>query len=230
MDALRQFPLGAAWPDSPHAVVSCLPTMADVRGYEEKEPRVMAALQSGYPRFVRHRFVADLLKFYLKRSGLTGVEAALVVGRRAAEDLRHHLSCLGGIGVSLQPADAPVYLVHCPQENPVAPALRRFVQHTGCGISSRQAEDLLLKHGLRNDRFVEETCEGHALSQVEGELAVRMGCRQRDVLVCASGMNAFYAGFRAVQDFQRTRNRHRWVQLGWLYLDSGKILQNYFKP
>jgi hypothetical protein len=41
MNTLRHFPLGSRWPDSPHAVISSLPTMQDVRGYEEHEPRVI---------------------------------------------------------------------------------------------------------------------------------------------------------------------------------------------
>ena len=48
MNSLRQFPLGAVFPESPHAVVCSLPTMADVCGYEEKDARVLNALKSGY--------------------------------------------------------------------------------------------------------------------------------------------------------------------------------------
>ena len=40
-------------------------------------------------------------------------------------------------------------------------------------------------------------------------------------------MNAFYAGFRAVQEYQRSRGRSAWIQLGWLYLDSSKILEQF---
>jgi len=101
------------------------------------------------------------------------------------------------------------------------------VQHTGCGISSRQAEDLLIVHGLRESRFEEATFQGNALNKVESDLAQQIGCRQSDVLVCASGMNAFYAGFRAVQELQQSRQRTAWIQLGWLYLDSGCVLQEF---
>ena len=72
MDSFRQFPLGAPFPDSPHAVISSLPSMADVRGYEENEPRVVEALKSGYPRFVVHEFVRRLIEFYVDREALAG--------------------------------------------------------------------------------------------------------------------------------------------------------------
>lgn len=198
--------------------------MADVRGYEEQEPRVLKALKSGYPRFVIHEFVQQLIDFYTERSRLSGRYAVLVSGRRAADDL---LGCLER-GFAKRETDEGVYLVYCDAADAErAHDLRKSVQHSGCGISSRQAEDLLRQHGLLDSRFKEATFSGNALSQVETDLARQIGCRTSDVLVCACGMNAFYAGFRAVQEFQKSRGRGAWLQLGWLYLDSGKILEQF---
>ena len=64
MSSLKHYPLGASVSNSPHSVTTCLPTMADVIGYEEKEPRVMQAMSAGYPRFLRHRWIEELLNFY----------------------------------------------------------------------------------------------------------------------------------------------------------------------
>jgi cystathionine gamma-synthase len=224
MNQFRQFALGEPFPASPHAVISCLPTMADVRGYEEQEPRVMEALRAGYPRFVVHEFVARLSDFYAGREALANRFSRLVAGRRAANDL---LSWLGR-GFSMEEVDDAVYLVHCDASDVQrSHDLRKFVQHTGCGLSSRQAEDLLIQHGIREERFDEENCAGHMLAEVEAGLAAQIGCRSADVLVCSSGMNAFYAGFRSAQEFQSSRGRTAWIQLGWLYLDSGKILERF---
>ena len=224
MNSLRHFALGEPFPASPHAVISCLPTMADVCGYEEHDPRVMDVMKSGYPRFVVHEFVQQLIGFYADRESLAGRYARLVSGRRAANDM---LEWLGEGFVKLE-VDESVYLIHCDaSDEQRSHDVRKFVQHTGCGISSRQAEDLLILHGLREKRFAEESFAGNALSEVEAKLAKQIGCRQSDVLVCASGMNAFYASFRAIQEFQQSRKRTAWVQLGWLYLDSGKILAQY---
>lgn len=224
MDSFRQFPLGAPFPDSPHAVISSLPTVADVRGYEEQDPRVLAALKSGYPRFVVHAFVRQLMEYYCDREALAGRFAMLVSGRRAADDL---LAWLGGAYAKLE-VDEGVFLVHCDGADETrSHDLRKFVQHTGCGISSRQAEDLLIQHGQLGERFSEEGFRGNAQTKVESDLAGLMGCRASDVLVCASGMNAFYAGFRSVHEFSQSRGRAAWLQLGWLYLDSGKILEQF---
>ena len=96
MSSLRHFSLGEPCPASPHAVVSSLPTMADVHAYEQHEPRVVKALESGYPRFVEHTFIKELICFYLNRDGLEGYGAVLIPGRRATQDLVDYI----GKGVS----------------------------------------------------------------------------------------------------------------------------------
>jgi len=224
MDSLRHFPLGEPFPKSPHAVVSSLPTLADVRAYEEKEARVVEALDSGYPRFVRHRYVRDLVSLYLEREALAGRGGALLGGRRVARALCEHV----GRTVDYLEVEPGLCLVHYPAHDAeTAERVGKYLQHVGCGISSRQAEDLLVAHRRLEARHPEESFEGHAESEVERRLAGELGCRTNDVLVCASGMNAFFSGFRAVQEFQRGRKRTRWIQLGWLYLDSGCVLKEF---
>ena len=224
MNSLGHFPLGARLPDSPHAVISGLPTMEDVRGYEEQDPRVLNALKSGYPRFVVHEYVQRLIDFYLEREGLQGKFVVLVDGRRAADDLLREID---GAIAKLE-VDPGIYLVACDAANEVlAKRLRKYVQHIGCAVYSRQAEDLLIRHGLLDGRFEEASVSGNVQDQVESTLAGQIGCRASDVLLASCGMNAFYAGFRAVQEFQRTRGRTAWIQLGWLYLDSGCVLQEF---
>lgn len=224
MDSLRHFPLGSRFPDSPHAVISSLPTMEDVRGYEEQDPRVLGALKSGYPRFVQHEYVGQLLDFYVERAGLVGRAMVLVDGRRALAAALEFL----GPSVSALQVDTGVYLLHVDAEDlALAKQLKKFVQHTGCGIYSRQAEDLLLRHGLLAERFEEPVVSEGARAQVMRVLGERIGCGAGDVTLCTSGMNAFYAGFQAVRTCQRARGRTAWVQLGWLYLDSGCVLKEF---
>lgn len=224
MNSLKHFPLGAPFPESPHAVASSLPTMAAVRGYEEKDPEVMQAVQTGYPRFVAHVYVRKLIAYYVEREALTGRGAVLIPSRRAANYL---IDSVGG-ELAIWPVEEDLYLVHYNAVDEVqAKSVGKYQQHVGCGISSRQAEDLLRQHGLLDALFEEEGFFGHALSKVEQDLAQLTASRPQDVLVCSSGMNAFFAGFRAIQEFQATRKRGRWLQLGWLYLDSGCILKNF---
>lgn len=54
-------PLGHSIPYStPHAVSVSLPTWRDNVGYEEAEPRVVNAMQTGYPRFFVHKNIQNV--------------------------------------------------------------------------------------------------------------------------------------------------------------------------
>lgn len=224
MSSFRQFSLGETWPSSPHAVVSSLPTMADVCGYEEKDDRVLEALKSGYPRFVVHTLIERLISFYLGQRGLSQKGAVLIPGRRATQDLVDFV----GVGVASVRVEDALFLVHFDEADlDVKRRVCKFVQHTGCGISSREAEDLLVEKGLLDSVHDEATLDFRAQESVEGQLAELVGCRTQDVLVCASGMNAFYASFRAIQEAQLAKGRTKWLQLGWLYLDSGCVLKEF---
>jgi cystathionine gamma-synthase len=201
--------------------------MADVRGYEEGEARVMAALNSGYPRFWVHSFIQQLTAFYLDRAGFSDRSGFLIPGRRAVQDLVDHI----GRGVTALQVEPALYLLHYRNDqHDLHERVRRTVQHIGSAISSRAAEDLLCQHGLRESPHVEAAEGVGAESSVEAQLAKQVGCASKDVLVCASGMNAFYAGFRAVEEAQSARGRTKWLQIGWLYLDSGCILQKFLGP
>ncbi len=227
MNTLRHFALGEALPDSPHAVCACLPKMRDVCGYEEGERRVLDALRCGYPRFMVHPLVRDLTDLHLGGLGRSDRGGVLLPGRRTVAGL---LS-FGRAQVETIEVEEGVFLVHWDQSDGASEGfIRKFIQHTGCGLSSRRAEDLLSGRGRLPALFPEPSFQGNAGLEVERELARLYGCRREDVLVCASGMNAFYAAFRAVQELQASRGRRRWIQLGWLYLDSGRILQEFLGP
>jgi cystathionine gamma-synthase len=48
---------GAVPPFTPHAISVSLPTWKDVVGYEEGDPRVVQAMECGYPRFFIHKSI-----------------------------------------------------------------------------------------------------------------------------------------------------------------------------
>ena len=72
MSAFPHLPLGQRIPASPHAVSCSLPTMAAVRGYEEKDPAITRHLTSGYPRFVVHPFTRQLAALLVEKNSLVG--------------------------------------------------------------------------------------------------------------------------------------------------------------
>ncbi len=204
--------LGATVPDSPHATVVCLPTLADVESYERKEERVWKLLRSGYPRFVRNELVTRAAQEAARRLGRTGELFPLISegsARRLAEWAGAPTTSLDRVGdwclVATPPGDAAVRLA-------------KMVQHTGSLISSRQAEAWLAGHAP-----IDGTA---ALATIRVTLSPFLtGVNPADILVAASGMNAVDAGIAAVDSVQRARGRSAWVQLGWLYVDSTRLFE-----
>jgi cystathionine gamma-synthase len=226
MSALVHRPLGQRIPDRLHAVSCSLPTMRDVIGYEEKDLAVTAHLTSGYPRFVVHpllRHVAEVLR--RTRPALAHRDLWLCAGPAAASALRAHLGAgetfplTAAIAVHALPADTDPELAN---------RARRYLQHTGAFASSRAAEDWLVAAGELPAAETETApAAAHPESHVRLTLASWLGhdLAPEDVQLAASGMAATYAAFRAVNAVQAPRGRTRWVQLGWLYLDTIAILQ-----
>ena len=223
---LRHYPLGQRVPDSPHAVCVSLPSLADVIGYEEKDPATVQAMASGYPRFKLPAYVEQLTRHTASELGDPPRDVLLLNSDKAAAGL---LDYLDEPAAKAETADAHAY-VHFPAEPDAYARAFKFLQHTGCGLSSRQAEHHLLQEGLLDQPFPEALHPGDAQATVLEQLTHIAGTPAEDILLTNSGMNAFYAAFLATREIQRPRGRTLWIQLGWLYLDTSEILQKFLGP
>lgn len=224
MNYFKHFPVGTPIPDSIHSVCSSLPTMADVIGYEEKDPETLKALKTGYPRFLIHEYVRQVGVLLLERLELGRGESYPVVSLRAAREM---VSFVGDKECAIiEDKDFP--LVHVPSDDENIARAKAYLQHTGGAISSRQAEDWLCAQGLLDAPQAEDVFSGDGGDHVRRFLSdIFGGVSPDDVLLCNSGMNAFYAAFQAVNAIQAGEGRDLWVQLGWLYLDTGQILRKF---
>ena len=226
MSVFTHLPLGQRIPSSLHGVSASLPTMRDVIGYEEKDPAVTRHLTSGYPRFVVHPFAKQAGAHLLRSLGLTGHSVWLTSSIRAAEQLRLHL----GEPAALLPAEAALTGVVFPESAALSGRAKTFLQHSGLFLSSREAEDYLLRVGELTDAQAqaEKGFDGYAPANVKGHVArFFQHAATTDVFLANSGMNAIAATFRVVSDLQRPLGRTRWLQLGWLYLDTIALLQKF---
>lgn len=204
-------PLGATVPASPHATVVSLPTLADVEGYERKDPATLRHIAVGYPRFVRNRLVAAAAERAARDRGRAG-ELFPLVSRAAA---LAWAARAGAEVTSLDDVGDWVLLTTPPGDG--AARLAKFVQHTGILISSRQADAALAP---------ERRHVGAPPAPVQAALAPYLaGVAPADVLLATSGMNAVAAALAAVDAVQRPRGRRAWIQLGWLYVDSTRLLE-----
>jgi cystathionine gamma-synthase len=229
MQEFVPIPLGTPIPDSPHAVSCSLPTMASVRGYEERDPAVTSKLQTGYPRFVIHPFARRLSAELAKRHGLAGRTLWLASSRRMAAALFAHLKASGPAGTkaALFGKDGAHGVSH-PESPDLALRSKLYLQNIGGFISSRESEDILAALGAGPQPGIEEYFPGNAAAEVVRNLKpLFAGARTADLLLANSGMNAVYAAFCSINALQAPKGRTAWVQLGWLYLDTIAILRKF---
>ena len=204
--------LGVTVPDSPHATVICLPTLADIESYERKEERVWKLLRAGYPRFVRNSLVTRAAQEAAQQLGRTGELFPLVSeasARRLAEHAGATLTSVDRIGD---------WCLATTTAGDAALRLAKMVQHTGSLISSRQAEAWLAGATPPDGSAALRTIRA-ALSPLLS------GVPADDILIATSGMNAVDAAIAAVDTVQRPRGRSAWIQLGWLYVDSTRLFE-----
>lgn len=233
--AFPHLPLGQAIPNSPHAVSCSLPTMRSVRGYEEKDPAITSQLANGYPRFVVHPDARQLAAHYVATNpALAGHTLWLTSSLAIAENLVTHLA---KSSAQLFVDTHGLHGVAHPATATATYALAKtYLQNLGGFISSREAEDHLVRLGLRAAIYPEETFAGDAPAEIRKNLrrVLNTGLApsatavtDADIILTNCGMSAIYAAFRAVADLQASRGRTVWIQLGWFYLDTIAILKKF---
>jgi len=197
--------LGSPIPASIHAVSVCLPTWADVIGYEEKEPRVIHRMKSGYPRFFLNPLIEQVRR---ELSAEAGIEVLPFSDEKAA------LECASLTGGMAQDAKG-IWAAFFPEG--ALPVARAYWQHAGRILSSRAAEDWLASREIAppNPSLEKELRE---------RLAGWSGAAAEAISLHPSGMAAIYAAFQAVTS---RRPGKRTVMFGFPYTDTLKILQKY---
>lgn len=197
--------LGAPIPDSPHAVSVCLPTWADIIGYEEKDPRVLDAMRTGYPRFFFHPLIQKVRTALAPKPG----RDALPFADEAAA--RECAALAAGKAVEVD----GLWAAYFPAAN--FPIARSYWQHAGRILSSRAAEDWLGTRQLAAaDAAIEKT--------LRERLAGWIGAPAENISLHPSGMAAIYAAFRMAMS---RRPGRRTVMFGFPYTDTLKILEKF---
>ncbi len=224
MSVFTPLPLGQRIPASLHAVSCSLPTMAAVRGYEEKDPAITQHLTSGYPRFVVHPFLQQLAAELSRVHGLGEHTLWLTSSAAMAGRLAVQLSTASVVRVS----DHGIHGLAHPPSPELAARAKVFLQNVGGFLSSRAAEDELVRRGLLPAAAPEELYAGDAATEVRRQLRPAFpGLADDQLLLTNCGMNAVDGAFRAISELQTAAGRTVWIQLGWLYLDTIALLQKF---
>lgn len=179
----------------------------------------MTRVKYAYPRFVFHDFVLKAATLAAQRHGLEGRAVYAVASAAAAWSLAEYVDAPGH---AILP-EADFVLAHFPDSPEVRIRAKAFLQHTGASITSRQAEDYLSESDAHFTRQNEETFSGDAERHVIEGLRQYLDTPYLWLANC--GMNAFYAAIQAVRAVQRPKGRRLYLQLGWLYLDTQRVLE-----
>jgi len=224
MSVFTHIPLGKRIPASIHGVSCSLPTMRDIIGYETKEPETMQHLCSGYPRFVQHPYLRQAAVHILNALGLKDHLAWLTASPAAAHALQTWLAPTETRVIEHDGLSGVAF----PDNTDTFAKAKTFLQHTGSLLSSREAEDYLLRVGELTEPQAETSFDGYAPGRVKTVVAKAFGhVTNEDVFLACSGMNAVYTTFRIASELQQARKRTVWIQLGWLYLDTIAILKKF---
>ncbi len=226
MSVFSPIPLGQRIPGSPHSVACSLPTMRDVIGYEEGRLETTRHITSGYPRFVVHTHAKRLCEHLGRRPELAGRSLWLVTSAKMAVALADHLGRTDPAGATPFSADGIDGVAHA--DTPGLNARGKvFLQNVGGFLSSRAAEDHLVRLGQLPAAAEEKLYPGDATAEIQRVLRDPFPVAAADLLLAPSGMNALYATFRAISTVQARTGRTAWLQLGWLYLDSIALLKKF---
>ena len=256
MSAFVPLPLGQRIPGSVHSVSCSLPTMRAIVGYEEKSPDITRHLTSGYPRFLVHPLARQLAEKYRPAGRALWLTSSARMAGELAQHLGSHSTGSGqahstdstsspqagfllrqGYGGQAGQAGAQVFAdgtlngVSHPENAELATRAKTFLQNVGGFLSSREAEDHLVRLGALPAAAPETLFPGDTAAEVKRRLRPAFpGAGDNDFFPASSGMNAIYAAFRAMAELQAGYGRTVWIQLGWLYLDTIAILKKFTAP
>ena len=217
----QQIPLGKRIPDELHAVSVSIPTIADVIGYEERDPDTIDKMDAGYPRFVKHECLQQIESCWQKFFDRPELPIWLTASDRIAQQLEAYLKCPESKFLKHQGVSG----ICLPEDEDLNLRAKLYLRHIGGYLCSREAEDYLVANGLRKSVEKEASCQGDSAKKVLDALTPLLGARSpKHVVISGSGMNAIYSVFQAVNAVQSPRSRKSWIKLGWLYADTMHIL------
>ncbi len=211
--------LGEPLPSRPHAVSVALPRWEDVIAYEEKIPSCINSLKAIYPRFGFNPFVAELARKSLAFHGESHKSCWPYPNKDSALSaqeycLRKNSDCFSKIedflGVSCLIID----------QRSISSA-KAFWQHTGLGLSSREAAIALGKEKKPS------TSDGHcARDELLNRLANIYDCDRSLIRLHRSGMAALTTILSAINCIKGTSST---LQIGFPYVDVLKLPQIIFQ-
>jgi len=215
--------LGTPIPNSPHSVSVSMPLWEHAIGYEEGDSEIIEALQSGYPRFVFHPFVAKLFcraeEKFATPEEFCFVFSSLSSAKRCLEFVWDKIEVKGRI-------EAEESLFVTVFKKKAFDVAKSYWQHSGEIISSRQAQA-----ALENEKslFVcQKSSKQKRILKERIASFVGEGSCPEEIFLFPSGMASIFQMFGVLQkEGQKEGLLKKTIQLGFPYLDTLKIQEKW---
>ncbi len=205
--------LGKSIPQDPHAVSVCLPNWQSIIDYEERKPEIIERLELGYPRFIYH---PSIIKVHKKFTTNPDFEIQLYPTKKIAQ--RAYTFLISKF--PNEPITINDRLGFCILEFPkhCLNEAMYYWQHTGEGISSRQA-DAIFHH--KNKGAIEES-----YGLLQKRVADVFNSSISDIYLFPSGMAAINMSMLILKKIFIDRS---FVQFSFPYGDTLKLLEKFNK-
>ncbi len=208
-----------------HAVSVSMPTLQEVIDYEENTNGIHDKIKSAYPRFLLHPYLKRMSVYLKQKYNVSDAyEIVVVSSSKAVEIISDKYYIHNPIII-----DEPFGVILVIKGTSQLQKVLTFIQHVGCNLSSRFAQDYLYKNGILNEIHVEEL-ENESSSEdiLLSTLASAYNQPKENICLAPSGMNAVYSVLEGLKAIQSRNNRDILVQMGWLYLDTMNIVKNHY--
>jgi len=210
--------LGFPLPDSKHAVSVALPTWNDVIDYEEKNPKCLNNLKSIYPRFGLNPLLKVLEKEIL---------ADYEVDKYMAWPYPKHSIALKAKSFCDENTDNNnsfirkkrnlIFLITTKESSNYA---KIFWQHTGLGLSSRDAAIFLKLENAPSKNQV-----NNCYSKIISRLSRNSNSNKDLIYITSSGMSSLHT---ALEIIYKIFPQKPTLQIGFPYVDVLKLPKNIF--
>ena len=192
-----------------------LPRWRDVVGYEEGAAEVHDRLANGYPRFVFHPLVRELMAKVEREHATPGEKAFVFPSRRTAQECAAYVGKKTGSALRIVPVGGGIAATIAADS--VAAVCKAYWQHSGNVVSSRRAAAVL--SGLPTPNGGSE----YKLI-LRRRIADLYGASENDVYLFPSGMAAIHAASRIVDRLHPRRPR---IQAEFPYLDTLRVHREF---
>jgi len=212
-------------PNNIHAVSVSMPILQDVIDYEEGYGEAVEKIKSGYPRFTMHPYL-KILAIHIKQKYKVSdaYEVVLLSSQDAVDIVSDKYYIHNKVEIN-----EPFGVILVQNGTTQLQKVLMFIQHVGCNLSSRFAEDYLYNVGLIDTKHKEEIeKEEVAKDIVISTLAKAYNQPTKNITLSPSGMNAIYGVVKGLRSIQRRNGRDILIQLGWLYLDTMNIVKHHY--